>query len=201
MSSTAAAKKKSKLLIFFGLGMVLAGLGIFFLTFAPVIQEEVRYTVAKPKVVAPVDTEFGIVIPKIGASAKVIPNVDPYNESAYQWALTKGVAQAKGTALPYQNGNVFIFAHSAGNFYEANRFNAVFYLLTKLEKGDEIDLYYKGTKYQYKVTDKKLVDASDVSYLSGKSPERTLTLMTCWPPGTTLKRLIVIGKLSLDKTI
>ncbi len=196
MSSTAAKnRKKSNPLLYAGIVLILAGLWILLLTFYPVIQEEVRYTVIKPKVIAPVDTDFGIVIPKIGASAKVIANVDPYNERDYQRQLTKGVAQAKGTALPNQNGNVFIFAHSAGNFYEANRFNAVFYLLTKLEKGDEVDLYYKGTKYQYKITDKKLVDATDVSYLS-RGKEKILTLMTCWPPGTTLKRLIVVAHLT-----
>lgn len=205
MSSIAAKTKRksrtrlSNLLVFFGLGMILASLAIFTLTFYPVLREEAKYTATQitrttATNLSPVDTDFGIVIPKIEANAKVVPNVDPYNEREYQWQLTHGVAHAKGSALPYQNGNVFIFAHSAGNFYEANRFNAVFYLLTKLEAGDEVDLYYKGTKYQYKVFDKKLVDASAVQYLSGQSPEKTLTLMTCWPPGTTLKRLIVVAK-------
>lgn len=198
MSSTKNAKSSRKFILA-GVALILTGLAVFYLTFSPVIKEEVRYTLTPPKTdktLVPLDPSFDIIIPKIGANAKVVPNVDPYNEPVYQRALTQGVAHAKGTSLPYQNGNVFIFAHSAGNFYEANRFNAVFYLLTKLEKGDEIDVYYQNTKYRYEVTDKKLVDPAEVSYLTGSKTDKTLTLMTCWPAGTTLKRLIVLAKLS-----
>jgi sortase A len=148
--------------------------------------------------------EFGIVIPKIRANAKVINNIDPFNSKEYQWALTKGVAHAKGTAYPGHAGNTFIFAHSSVDWYIANRYNSVFYLLHKLEKGDKIEMYYKKKKYVYEVTVKKYVDASDVSYLNSQNSLNSLntsilTLMTCWPPGTTYKRLIVQAKISIDK--
>lgn len=203
-------KKKYVLLIAFCL--LFLGFGIIFLTYFPVLKEEIKYAFL-PKnqkievslsqnkdntttnILTPVDTEFGIIIPKIRANAKVIPEVDPYNSQVYQWELTRGVAHAKGTSLPDEKGNVFIFAHSAGNFYEASRFNAVFYLLTKMETGDDIYLFYKNKKYQYLVTDKRLIDPNSVSYLTGSPNKNTLTLMTCWPPGTSLKRLIVIGEL------
>lgn len=204
MSSIAAAKIKAKkfpkILIFAGLAFILSGIAIFSLTFAPAITQEIRYTVTrpdpKPKTITPIDTDFGIVVPKIGANAKVVANVDPNNEKEYQWALTKGVAHAKGTVFPGQFGNVFIFAHSAGNFYEANQFNAVFYLLDKMEKGDDIFLFYHGEKFQYQVTDKKIVDATAVEYFKNHGKDKTVTLMTCWPAGTTLKRLIVIATVS-----
>lgn len=161
---------------------------------------EVNYNINKitqkesPKE-SPVDENFGIIIPKIRANSKIIANVDPYNEKEYQVALTKGVAHAKGTAFPGQTGNVFIFSHSSENFYEALRYNSIFYLLNKMEKGDEIGIYYKKNKIPYKVVEKKIVDANDVSYLKKNSKKHTLTLMTCWPPGTTLKRLLVIAEL------
>jgi len=163
-----------------------------------VAKEEIRYrTFTAPKQIVPVDTNFGIVIPKIGANAKVIANVDWKNQGVYTEALSRGVAHAKGSALPGKVGNVFIFAHSAGNFYEANRYNAIFYLLDKLVKGDEIDIYYNGGKFTYFVTNKATVDGSQVQYLSGNDQTQTLTLMTCWPPGTTFKRLIIQAKPSL----
>ena len=109
----------------------------------------------------------------------------------YQQALTKGVAQAKNTSYPDLNGNMFIFAHSSVDFYEAQKYNSVFYLLSKLEKEDKIDIYFKEKKYTYSVTEKKTVDPTEISYLENKSIEKTLTLMTCWPPGTTYQRLIV----------
>lgn len=191
MSSTTAKR--------IGFSLVFLGASLLLLIYWPVAKEEVRYAVSNPakntiQTIIPVDKQFGIVIPKIGANAHVIANIDPYNQRQYEIALTKGVAHAKGSALPNQAGNVFIFAHSAGNFYEANQFNAVFYLLDKLQKGDEIYLFYQNQKLKYTVTDKKTVDASAVNYLSKGGTDQTLTLMTCWPPGTTFKRLLILAK-------
>jgi len=195
----------SNYLITFGYCFLIIGAFIFALTFYPVIREELRYLLAaktgqkslKNAPIKPVDEDFGIVIPKIGANTRVMANVDPFNPKEYQWLLTKGVAHAKGSSLPNQPGNIFIFAHSSNNWYNANRYNAVFYLINKLEKNDEIIIYYQKTRFLYKVTAKKLVEASTVSYLSPSYQSGSvLTLMTCWPPGTTLKRLIIMAKMT-----
>lgn len=200
----------STLLRWVGNLTILAGLCIFVIMFAPLLVQEMTfrmrpsnyYTVADgpqneilnvnpDKIIKPTNTEFGVVIPKINANAPIISNVDPNNQKEYQVALSKGIAHAEGSALPSQTGNVFLFAHSAGNFWEANRFNAVFYLLNKLEAEDEIYVYYKEKKYEYRVTKKRIVLPSEVSFLSKDYDANSLVLMTCWPPGTTLKRVII----------
>lgn len=189
--------KLPQILIGAGIFLITLSLIFFIFIFLPVFKVEINYSLNKPKTInqiIPIDKDFGIVIPKIGANSKIIPNVDPYNSYIYQQALTKGVAQAKGTSNPSTNGNMFLFSHSSVNLLEAGRYNSIFYLLSKLEKDDEIYIYYKGTKYKYEVSEKKIVDAKNVSYLSGKSNEQILTLMTCWPAGTTYKRLVVIAK-------
>lgn len=190
--------KLPQILISLGALLIIVSLILFIFIFFPVAKVEIGYNLNKPKVninqITPIDKEFGIVIPKIGANSKVIANVDPYNSNIYQIALTKGVAQAKGSALPDKIGSMFLFSHSSANILEAGRYNSIFYLLSKLEKNDEIYIYYKNVKYKYKVTDKKIVDAKDVSYLNPKSDVRTLILMTCWPAGTTYKRLLIIAK-------
>lgn len=179
-------------LLFLSLGFV-----ILLVTFAPLIFYEVSYSAAsvvpnaKKEEVVPIDKDFGLVIPKINANAKIIPSVDPFNPSIYQNALAKGIAHAKGTALPGENGNIFLFSHSSADFLTATRYNSIFYLLSKLEPGDTVDIFYKETEYTYQVTDKKIVNSDAISYLKTRSKTETLTLMTCWPPGTSLKRLIV----------
>jgi len=174
----------------------LAGLAILLLTYGPLATLELQYAVhAIPKDIVPIDKVFGIVIPKLGANAHVVANVDPFDSHAYQMALTRGVAHARGTSIPGAMGNIFIFAHSSDNFYEALKYNSVFYLLPKLVTGDPIFLYYNGVKFTYVVTDKKFVGSKDVSYLQGESLKATLTLMTCWPPGTNLQRLLVFAEL------
>ncbi len=173
-----------------------AGIAILILTFGPLATQELRYTIhAIPKEIVPVDRDFGIVIPKLGANARIIANVDPYDSVAYQKALTRGVAHARGTSVPGAMGNIFLFAHSSENFYNALTYNSIFYLINKLEAGDAIDLYYHKTKFTYTVTGKKFVDAKDVSYLQLQGDSKTLTLMTCWPPGTNSQRLLIFASL------
>ncbi len=147
----------------------------------------------KIQVLTPEDPNFSIIIPKLAADARVIPNVDPANESEYLAALRKGVAHARGTAFPGENGHIYLFAHSTDYFWNVGTYNAVFYLLYKLNKGDEIDLFYKGQRYVYNVIGKQIVNPDQIEFLTRKSNGEFLTLQTCWPPGTTLKRLLVFA--------
>ena len=203
---------------------ILTKLGLFFialafvgvsLTFYPVVFKELNYYFLKPykkdiviasrsgfkttlsgkDVMVAADDEFSILVPKIDANSKIIPDVDPYDSKVYQVALTKGVAHAKGTVYPGEIGNSFYFAHSSDNFYNANRYNSVFYLLNKLENGDSFFLVYKGNIFEYKVTEKKIAPPESINYLKAETKEKTATLMTCWPAGTTISRLVIVGKM------
>jgi LPXTG-site transpeptidase (sortase) family protein len=194
-----------KVLIYAGLIAIALAFTIIAATFYPVIREEAGYlwrnhtplsSVVKTNEITPIDPLFNIVIPKLGANARIIANVNPYDAKEYQYALARGVAHAKGTSFPGGDGNIFLFSHSSVDFYQATTYNSVFYLISKLEKGDEILLYYHNEKYTYKVTDKKLVDPKDTSYLTQKSTKKMVTLMTCWPPGTSYKRLLVLGEIT-----
>lgn len=191
--------KLPQILIGGGITLVIFSIILFIFILYPVAKVEINYNLNRPKAsineIKPVDKTFGIVIPKIGANSKIVPNVDPYNSYVYQVALTKGVAQAKGTSIPTEKGNMFLFSHSSANILEAGRYNSIFYLLSKLEDKDEVYIYYKNKKYKYEVIDKKIVDAKDVSYLNKKTNDKILTLMTCWPAGTSYKRLIVTAKI------
>jgi sortase A len=145
----------------------------------------------KTQILVPEDPNFSVIIPKIGANAKIIPNVDAGNKQEYLSNLQQGVAHTLGTAFPGEKGHIFLFAHSTDYFWNIGSYNAVFYLLYKLGKNDIINIVYQGKKYVYKVTGSQVVDSSQVEYVSRKSNREFLTLQTCWPPGTTLKRLLV----------
>ena len=139
------------------------------------------------------DPKFGLYIPKIKSNASVVADVSPYDKGEYIKALETGIAHAKGTVTPNKEGNVFLFAHSAVNFYERNKYDVYFYLLHELKKDDEIFVSYDGIIYKYRVQEVKIVNREDVKYLSKYSDEDTLTLMTCYPAGTDWKRTIVIA--------
>lgn len=151
------------------------------------------FKIKQVEILTPVDPNFSIVIPKIGANAIVQPNIDAAIENIYLDALNKGVAQALGTAFPGEGGHIFLFAHSTDYFWNVGSYNAIFYLLYKLQKNDEVNLFYKGQRYVYRVIGSEVVDPSQVQYLTRKTNREFLTLQTCWPPGTTLKRLLIFA--------
>jgi sortase A len=150
----------------------------------------------KQQILVPKDTKFSILIPKIGASAKVFPNVDASNPNDFLPILMQGVAHARGSVFPGLKGNIYLFAHSTDNFWDVGRYNAVFYLLKDLRPGDDVIVFFENKRYDYVVTGSKTVVPSDVSYLVNAQKENSeqLILQTCWPPGTTLQRLLVFAR-------
>lgn len=149
----------------------------------------------KERVLKPKNNQFSLVIPKIGANANVIENVDPTSEKEYLDALYKGVAHAKGSAFPGMNGNIYFFSHSTDTWWNVGRYNALFYLLKELQKGDDVVVFYEGGRYNYEVFESKITDPSEVQYLQANIGKgETLILQTCWPPGTTWKRLLVFAR-------
>ncbi len=145
--------------------------------------------------IIPKSTEYGIVIEKINANAKIVPNVNPGNEGEYVNALSKGVAEAIGSTRPGEPGNLYLFSHSTGAPWDIVRFNAVFYLLKELNKGDLVVIFYNNKRYDYVIFDKTIAKPSDVSFLINRYDYPVLTLQTCDPPGTILNRLIIRAKL------
>lgn len=135
----------------------------------------------------------GIYIPKVQVDAEIIYNVDPNNQNAYTTALKKGIAHASGTALPDNGGLGYYFAHSTTPNL-ISQYNAVFYLLGKLEKGDDIFVWQQGKRFMYRVAEKTLTDPNDVSFLNKSYEKETIVLQTCWPPGTTVKRMVVFAE-------
>ncbi|MGI6278602.1 MAG: sortase [Patescibacteria group bacterium] len=144
--------------------------------------------------IIPKSTDFGIIIPKINANVPIFANIDPFNEKEFLPILKEGIAHAKNTSFPGHGGNIFLFAHSAtDNLLEIKQYNAVFYLIQKLDQNDEIVVFYKEKPYYYYVFEKRIVPAEAIKYLES-ADEEILTLQTCYPPGTTLKRLVVRAK-------
>jgi sortase A len=141
---------------------------------------------------------FQLEINKIYVSAPIIFNVDGSNKKEYNNALEKGVAHLKGTALPGQNGTSFIFGHSSYYLYESGNYKKVFANLNKLKNGDVITIKGQQTKFDYKVVEKSIVKPNDLEVTKQNYQTKELILMTCWPVGTTEKRLIVLANLLED---
>lgn len=183
--------KKPQKGFLFHLGNLLIIASLFSLVyiFAPVLN-----TYLFPKPIKPQIELVGdyITIPKISAQAPLIFNVDPWTENVYKKVLKSGVAHAKGTAIPGESGRSFIFAHSSGNPLELTRYNTVFLRLGDLKKGDVVEIKKDDKVYKYNVTQTKIVWPNQIEYLE-KSDVDEIIIQTCWPIGTSFKRLLVFA--------
>jgi LPXTG-site transpeptidase (sortase) family protein len=157
-------------------------------------KEDIEAKVIKEAESLGLDARFSLYVPKIDAKSVVIENVDIGNESEYLAALKKGVAHGKGTFFPGQGKNIFLFSHSVSAPEYIKTYNAVFYNLKDLGLGDEIIVYFSGVKYVYHIDEKVITTPRDVSFLTKDYGGEALILQTCDPPGTTLRRLLVIAK-------
>lgn len=204
---TAGGKLKAKhhlQSLLFGLGMGLIVLMIFLFGFfneviiAPFIQPS-RVAASTPLIVssdsvAPSATPE-VIIPKINVQIPVNYSQTSTDEAAIENDLENGVVHYPTTPEPGQQGNVAIFGHSSNNIFNKGKYKFAFVLLHTLVEGDTFYLTYNGKVYVYKVISRKVVEPTEVSVL-GPVPGQTATatLITCDPPGTSLRRLVVVGQ-------
>ncbi len=111
--------------------------------------------------------------------------------------LKKSLIQYPQTALPGQLGNTVVFGHSVlPQFFSPKNYLTIFSTLYKLKQGDEIFLKYDRSDYKYVVEEMFEVKPTNLSVLEQRFDNKTLTLITCSPPGTYLRRLIIKAQLS-----
>lgn len=172
---------------------------LLFLFKLPVVFSQIKYLVQKPTVSLPksgaiedvVPADPTITIPKINIHSPVVyePSVA---EAAVQKALEGGIDHYGNTPAPGQGGNSVFFGHSSNDWWEPGNYKFVFILLDKLVPGDQFSIDYQGKRFVYQVSGTKVVEPTDLSVLA-QSPTPTVTLITCTPPGTSWKRLVVVA--------
>ena len=183
---------------------LLTAAGVFVLLLlllkSPVIFTQLQYVFDKPAptpaaqvaVTSIIPGDPTISIPKINVFSPVVyePSIA---ETNVQKALESGIVHYGNTPMPGQAGNSVLFGHSSNDWWEPGNYKFIFGLLDKLAPGDRFSVDYQSQRYIYEVTGTKVVAPTDVSVL-GATVEPTMTLITCTPPGTSLKRLIVTAR-------
>jgi LPXTG-site transpeptidase (sortase) family protein len=190
--------------LLFGLGFgaltLLVVLFSFFneVVIAPFIQPS-RTVNATPIIMGPdgvaASDKNEVIIPKINVQIPLDFSAKSTDEKEFEAALDRGVAHYPTTALPGQKGNTSFFGHSSNNIFNPGQYKFAFVMLNELVPGDTFYITYNGVAYAYQVYDKKIVEATAVEILNpvpGK--ESTAMLVTCDPPGTSLRRLAVWGE-------
>jgi len=132
--------------------------------------------------------EYSISIPKLNITkARVVVGGED---------LSKSLVHYLPKSLPGEYGNVAIFGHSTlPQLYNVTDYKTIFTYLPSLEVNDTILVQLGDLEYEYKVTDIFIVMLDKISVLEQKYDASYLTLVTCVPPGTYWKRLVVKAKL------
>jgi len=158
---------------------------------------ETQNIILDPVTNTKVGPEPKIIIPKINVDAPVVYGVGSLQENPIQNALKNGVVHYPlpgANSVPGQVGNTVILGHSSNDVFDAGAYKFVFVLLDRLDKGDTFYINHDGTRYTYTVTEKKIIDPTEVSSLVINTDRPLATLVTCTPPGTALKRLVVTAE-------
>ena len=134
-----------------------------------------------------------VIIPKINVVAPVIYDVPSISDHDMQAALNNGVVRYPQSSNPGQTGNVVIVGHSSNNYFNNGKYKFAFVLLDQLQVGDTFMINYNSKQYVYQIYNRLIVSPSDVSVLGTADRPNTATLITCNPPGTSLRRLVLIA--------
>ena len=151
--------------------------------------------------------EDRIIIPKIGKNVPLVNVEHEEADTSSDWnkifmkELENGVVKYPGSADPGKPGNSFIFGHSSNYPWAKGDYNQVFALLNELDVGDDVIVYFHQKKFVYTVREKMVVKPGHISSIGGSDDSTRLTLMTCWPLGTALNRLLVVSELKEESTL
>lgn len=111
--------------------------------------------------------------------------------------LKNNLIQYPQTALPGQAGSAVVFGHSVlPQFFNAKSYLTIFSTLYRLKSGDEIMVKFDNIDYKYLVEEMFEVQPTDLSILEQRFDGRYFTLVTCSPPGTYLRRLVIKARLA-----
>ena len=132
---------------------------------------------------------YFVSIPKIHVENAVVSTIDV--------DLSQHMVNFPGTAVPPNKGNPVIFGHSTlPQLFDAKNYHTILANAHTLVVGDEIIVTVNDTEYHYKIEDVSIVDPENLDpYMTQDADDSYLTIITCTPPGTTWKRLIIKARL------
>jgi sortase A len=133
---------------------------------------------ANPRAAVPIVKIGEIQIPKIGL-------VHPIFEGVTLTVIDKGPGHWPGSAVPGQLGNAVFAGHRVTHSHPFRRIN-------EIVAGDEIIFKMPNGTHTYKMTGFKIVTPKDV-HIVNPTPDATVTLFACHPPGSARQRYVVNG--------
>lgn len=157
---------------------------------------EPQNIIVNPSANVPVGPETKMIIPKINVDAPIVMNVGPTNEEQLK-AMQDGIAHVRypgASAEPGEVGNSVFSAHSSSDWTDTGAYKFIFVQLERLAIDDVIYINYNSQRYSYKVTQREVVDPTNIGALRYDGDKPVITLITCVPLGTADNRLLITAE-------
>jgi len=136
-----------------------------------------------------------IFIERINVSAPIVIT-EKTDIKSINKMLNYGAVLFPEYSLPQFGGPTVLIGHSSTYPWNKTKYGTIFALLDKLQEADKITIESAGKKFIYSVYRKEIVPYDENSYKKLENlSQNVLVLITCWPPGTTLKRYAVFANL------
>lgn len=133
-------------------------------------------------------SSYSLSIPKLKIENAQVSTVD--------YDLTRHLIQYAGTAIPGQNGTAIIFGHSTlPQLFDSKNYKTIFATLHLIKEGDKIITKVNGVTYTYNIFSVTITAPEDINIFAQSYNHSYITIVTCTPPGTLWKRLIVRASL------
>lgn len=128
-----------------------------------------------------------------------IPSINIQNAtvSTIDVDLSQHLVHFPGTTVPPNKGTAAVFGHSTlPQLYDRSNYKTIFAYAHTLQVGDMINVSVNNQSYNYKIITISIVDPEDTdTFLSQQYDDSYLNIITCTPPGTTWKRLVIKSRL------
>jgi sortase A len=148
-------------------------------------------------------TEINLEVPgklEIPANNLAVPLIWTKDVANFETDLKSGVVHYPGTVLPGQIGTSYISGHSSGYVWDRSPYKQVFAILGQVKDGTSFVITVtqkdgKLVKYHYIVERRGEYAANDQAQFINTA-DSVVALSTCWPVGTTARRLVLFSKLT-----
>ncbi len=136
----------------------------------------------------------------IPANKISVPIVWTKDVKDFDHDLKQGIVHYPGTPFPGDPGTSYISGHSSGYLWDKSPYKQIFAVLGQVKDGTSftITLQEKGGKqvvYHYVVERRGEYAANDQAQFISTA-DSVVALSTCWPVGTTDRRLVLFAKLT-----
>ena len=157
-------------------------------------EAEIAIVPAQPSTAPDAPMADIIMIPEINITAPLVTAPPGTDAAKLKKMLDSGAVVYPDSASFGGVGQTIVLGHSAPPGWPEIKHDTIFSRIAELGFGSKIVAVYNDKTYTYSAVENRIIEkGGDIPKLAGA--DNVLVLVTCWPPGRDLKRMVVQANL------